>query len=247
MYMDVSMEHMRPDKADRPVEAAQYASQSQQRQPFIPTNMFLHGYKDCAQEALWYLTEVEKLPPDHSTVVGLKEHLYEEYRLFRMQHMLRNALQMCNEEDMYKALPGTKLNQERENDVDTFDVILNGAKESVTKCAIQSESVPKCEKNVQECSFTANTDSVQKNNKGISSNFEEQSVKSPMFEDQENDSETELSPEAYKVAVALAEEIYSLLQGQDDVIEEQGDLDYWSDTDIENESADEGFEEMIEP
>lgn len=200
--------------------------------PFTQGKMFLTGYTDCAQEALWYLTEVEKLPPNHPTVVGLKVHLHEQYRMFQMQHLLLNVWNMCDNEE--EAFPDTDYESESDGGMKADDT-----EGSVTKRAIHSDDVPNCENTNIESGFIHVEDMKvdQKNN-----NYKI-SAEELRHDDKEqgNETESELSPEAHMVALALAEEIYSLLQSRNETDEQQ---DYSSSTD--DESIDEVFDEMID-
>jgi hypothetical protein len=197
---------------------------------------FLTGYAECAEEALWYLTEVEKLPQNHPTVVGLKMHLNEQYRMFQIKHLLPNALYMSDEDDTEA---DDEENDDSVNADDTIDCVPN--------CAIYKQSVPKCENtDIEYESLKDNdTNGVHKNNSTPSFTNENKSSIPNATEGENNESESELSPEAHMVAVALAEEIYALLQSRSDAKDEQNEeVDYSTDTDIE--SVDEGFDESIE-
>lgn len=48
---------------------------------------FLLGYRDCAEEALRFLMEVEHLSNDHPLVIGLKYHLQEQQRCLSFGHV----------------------------------------------------------------------------------------------------------------------------------------------------------------
>ena len=58
--------------------------------PVIPEDdacrMFIAGFRDCADEVLRYLTEVENMAEDDPVIVGLREHLLqqEEERRWRV-------------------------------------------------------------------------------------------------------------------------------------------------------------------
>ena len=58
--------------------------------PVIPeddaSRMFITGFRDCADEVLRYLTEVENMAEDDPVIVGLREHLLqqEEERRWRV-------------------------------------------------------------------------------------------------------------------------------------------------------------------
>lgn len=47
------------------------------------------GFRDCANEAIRYLIEEEDFSADDPLVVGLKEHLKEQQRLYSLQQMFR--------------------------------------------------------------------------------------------------------------------------------------------------------------
>ncbi|KAK6170495.1 hypothetical protein SNE40_018876 [Patella caerulea] len=52
-----------------------------QRLPALsPSSAVMEGFQDCAEEAIRYLIEVEKLAADDPMVVGLREHLYEKQK-----------------------------------------------------------------------------------------------------------------------------------------------------------------------
>jgi hypothetical protein len=50
--------------------------------------MMLAGYRDCAQEAIRYLLDVEKLSIDDPLVVGLRMHLHEHQKSIDIHQML---------------------------------------------------------------------------------------------------------------------------------------------------------------
>lgn len=54
------------------------------------------GFRDCADEAIRYLVEIEHLSPDDPLVVGLREHLKEQHRLYSLQQMLIHCNLMFN-------------------------------------------------------------------------------------------------------------------------------------------------------
>lgn len=194
------------------------SSQTHGFSPVYPCNMFLAGYMDCAKEALWYLTEVEKLPWDHPMVVQLKVQLHEQYRMLQLQYMIGNTLRMCSEKA--KEISG-------ENNIATGQ---SSVKKSETSNIVNENNVPDMGtiENFEGCAIAKKEilESCQK------SELEDKG-RQPS-----NQSDKELSPEAQKIAEALAEEIYSLLQSQEDISDIEDDCD--------NESIDEGFEELIE-
>lgn len=244
--MDISTLHVQTSIADYEMHAVQRTPASQQEtvSPITPCNMFLTGYMDCTQEALWYLTEVECLPLDHPIVAGLRWQLHEQYRVLQLQYMLSNNLHVCNETESSHL--HTCNTEDRNNlhmcdreasgvhneqliplckgSITTANVSDRNGDDNVGMCAIEIETESNCvaKSDDIENSIAAVTETIQNGQS-----------------DPEVDSspEVELSPEAQRVAVALAEEIYSLLQSQDDL----SDID-----DDESDYIDEGFEDMTE-
>lgn len=218
--MEISTEHTEFSVVEPAMHTPQHVALVPQQSPLSEQcNLFLTGYVDCMQEAYWFLTQVEKLPLDHPMVVGLKMKLYEQYEMLRLQYMLRNTLLMYNEVELNQNKTGIR---SKDSDI-TKNVIGNDVNENVEKSAIWTETGSRTN------SFSASTDCVP------------HAVEVPIVvqENSSNDSDdSELSPEAHGVALALADEIFSLLQGQG-----QDDFD---ESDDEEESIDEGFEELIE-
>lgn len=218
--MEMSTQQAQPSVMEPATHTPQHVAFVPQASPLSEQcNLFLTGYVDCMQEAYWFLTQVEKLPLDHPMVLGLKMKLYEQFEMLRLQYMLRNTLRMYNEVELNQNTTdiGSK------NSEITKNVIGNDVNESVGKSAIQTETGSRTN------SFSVSTANVP------------HSVDVPNFvqENSSNDSDdSKLSPEAHRVAVALADEIFSLLQDQG-----QDDFDI---SDDEEESIDEGFEELIE-
>ncbi|KAK3097737.1 hypothetical protein FSP39_012653 [Pinctada imbricata] len=48
--------------------------------PLQQAEVVLSGYRDCAAEAIRYLTEVENIPADDPLVLGLQSHLHEKQK-----------------------------------------------------------------------------------------------------------------------------------------------------------------------
>lgn len=163
----------------------------------VPCNMFFAGYLDCAQEALRYLLEIEKLPSDHPLVVGIQRKLYDCYSLLQMQYLFGNYLNVD---------PSGVHNVGSEADgvVDSFE----GSRE--------------CSDGCQDC---------QNGNSEIKcSTIDTPSMNSGLNTD------VDLNANGHKIAVALAEELYALMNPEEsdsDVEELEGDVD-------------EGFEEVTE-
>lgn len=223
--MEVSADHVKPGDQEPTVDVAQSAAAYAQLSSLPPPcNMFLSGYMDCVHESLWYLIEVEKLPLDHPMVVGLKMNLYEQYGMLHLEYMLRQRLRVCLQGEMSQ----NRLESENEASPEVPNVIENGINESANKSAIQTDTVLISKTIVGVPSNATGAENVPKHVAEISNDV------------QENESATKdsgLSPQAQRVAIALAEEIFLLLQGHNDP--ENSD-------DEEEESIDEGFEEMTE-
>lgn len=192
------------------------ASPYQVYPPCSPCNMFLTGYMDCAQEALWYLTVVEKLPWDHPMVVGLKMHLYEQYRILQLQYLLGNSMRMCNETGS-----GNSSGKNMATDVNTNENIVTDSDDrtSVNHKLLTDMSVD-------------NTGISSAISKHCDSEIRHTAVVS------EPELDTDLSPRANQLAEALAEEIYALIQAQSDTDD--------TEVEDEDESIDEGFDEVIQ-
>jgi hypothetical protein len=79
--------------------------------------MFLTGVTDCVQEALRFLTEVERLPANHPSVVKLNLHLYQQYQVFQIQNILNTSL--CISSDVENDERSRENENVHENDSNT--------------------------------------------------------------------------------------------------------------------------------
>lgn len=191
--------------------------------PVTQCNPFFTGYIDCAQEALWYLTQVEKLPFDHPMVMGLQMHLWEQYKMLQIQQMLRNNLSMCGKNEPVIGEAHANIKQ--------INVAVKDNKELTSAIELKCEDI--------SGKSAIRTDVVKAKDKELP----QTELRDDKHADNADQNDSELSPEAQKVAEALAEEIFSILNAENDL----DDYNY-SDEDggDESESIDEGFEEMEE-
>ena len=211
------------------------SDQSSQHSPMMsslsPCNTFFSGYLDCALESLRYLLEVERLPTDHPLVLGLQCQLYDTYRILHMQYEFDTHFKVgANATDVDESVKenyeisvnsniahpqdkhcGRDLNDEICKDVKAITGDINEhneARANLSKYALQGADT---ETNKLDTGDPEIVEKLQASG---------------------------LSIDAQKTALALAEQIYSLLNGDED----ESDID---DTD-DDESTDEGFEEMTE-
>ncbi|KAL4232569.1 hypothetical protein ACF0H5_007259 [Mactra antiquata] len=199
--------------------------------PVSKWNPFLTGYIDCAQEALWFLTQVEKLPWDHPTVVGLQIHLWEQYKMLHLQQMLGDSLKVCNNEQE-NVIDEIQLDSQQNhvitNDGDKINSAIDEHSEDISEnSAIRTETI------INDDSKLSHSELKYNNNMNL------------------DKKEPQLSPEAQTVAEALAEEIFHILNTDDNDLDfdsytDEEDEEDDEEEDSENESKDEGFDEVLE-
>lgn len=210
--MAVSQGRQSESKSNFILPSVQSSHPSSMLASLLPCNMFFTGYLDCAQEALRYLLEVERLPLEHPLVHGLQCQLYDTYCLLQLQYQFDNHFHAS---------------------------AINADNCENTETPKDSQVQPEHPK--QTSDRTENTSVV--NNGVLNSGVNSKQCASVRYIDA-NDAEiseklkaSNLSAEAQEVAVALAEQIYSMLNG--------GDAGLDSDVEsLDEESVDEGFEEM---
>ncbi|XP_072019160.1 uncharacterized protein [Amphiura filiformis] len=59
--------------------------------PSSPTNAMLEGFRECMEETIRYLVEVEHLPPDHDIVVRLRAHLLKAQSKLDLNNRVRGG------------------------------------------------------------------------------------------------------------------------------------------------------------
>ena len=59
--------------------------------PSSPTNAMLEGFRECMEETIRYLVEVEHLPPDHDIVVRLRAHLLKAQSKLDLNNRIREG------------------------------------------------------------------------------------------------------------------------------------------------------------
>ena len=182
--------------------------------PLTAKDMFLTGFTDCAQEAIRYLVEVEGLPSHDPMVLGLKQHLYEQQRIYELNLLLRNSFQLNtynSEHDLCSEVNKVKQNT-CENVMNSGLVSHESVEDSVNKSRHENP--------VDECNI----------NNSASIHEQEQRNDSEQIKHMHIDSSETDVPN--KVA-ELVNELFSLLQ------EEENDMYLDSDSEV-----DEGFEEL---
>lgn len=95
------------------------------------------GFKDCADEAIRYLVEIEHLSPDDPLVVGLREHLKEQHRLYSLQQMLIHCNLMFNN-NHYEESDVSNTNQSHYH---CHDSVVSLEQEVSRKSALSEDSI----------------------------------------------------------------------------------------------------------
>lgn len=172
--------------------------------------MFFTGYLDCSLEALKYLLEVEGLPMDHPLVYGLQCQLYDTYRLLQLQHQFDTHFQV---------------NTANENKCENIKASDDCLGEHTKQADDPTDQTAMLNYNVTESGLKSKESGEAVHIDAADSEISEKLQASG------------LSAEAQEVAVALAEQIYLMLNGDD--AEEESDIES-----VDEESIDEGFEEI---
>ncbi|XP_052811564.1 uncharacterized protein LOC128239122 [Mya arenaria] len=183
----------------------------------VPGNDYFAGYIDCAQEALRYLLEDEKLPLNHPMVVGIQFQLYEHYKLLQLQFLFGNNLSF--HADGVNNASRTEDQNITEKDEQPIDNKVNIPDNvECSQPSVQSSETG----NVSDMGGMKQDDTVAR----------QQGQNSARQREDEILANSGLSENAQKLALNLAEELLSLINGSDE-----------SDHDG---SLDEGFEDMEE-